>query len=152
VLHAASPDGVPAGTWAALVGLSVATVLVGSLGLALEYVLGKLEIEMLGKEAQLAADLKKMRLDMHREVLVKAADKLGAEQNFSDLILAHSIYLSVEQNGAILGDEARQGRLRQARGPSQVQRGTMPDRRLRSRYHPSGSASRAGGDHAVRHQ
>jgi hypothetical protein len=152
VLHAASPGRAPVWEWAALAGLSVATVLVGSLGLALEYALGKLEIQMLGKEAELAAELRKMRLDMHRAVLAKAADKLGVGQSFSDLILADSIHLSVEQNGAILGVQAGQRRPRQARGPGKAPPNAMPGRRLHSRCQPSGSDSAAGGDHAVRHQ
>jgi hypothetical protein len=108
VFRMSSAHAVPSGMWATLVALSAATVLVSSLGLILEYLLKKLEVEARNREAQAAAELKKTRLEMYRTVLEKAAGEAGSTQNYRELILADALHLSTEQNGVHLADQAHE--------------------------------------------
>jgi hypothetical protein len=100
VFRMTSAHGVPGGIWVALVALGVATAVVSSLGLILEYKLKKLEVEVQSKEAQLDQELKKTRLETHGIVLAKAASEPGSAASYRELIIANALYLAVEQNGA----------------------------------------------------
>lgn len=108
VFRMTSMHAVPNGMWAALVALAIATGLVGSLGLILEYRLKKLDIEAQSKEAQSAAELRKARLEIHRTVLEKAAGEPGSADSYRKIILANALYLSVEQNGVQLADKTHE--------------------------------------------
>lgn len=100
VFRITSAHSVPSGVWVALVALGAATAVVSSLGLVLEYMLKKLEVEAQNKEAELDQELKRVRLEMHKTVLEKAAGEPGSAANYRELIIADALYLAVEQNGA----------------------------------------------------
>lgn len=100
VFRMASAHSVPGGIWAALVALGAATAVVSCLGLVLEYMLRKLEVEVQGKEVQLDQELKKARLEMHKIILEKAAGEPASSASYRELIIADALYLAVEQNGA----------------------------------------------------
>lgn len=100
VFRMTSAHTVPGGVWAALVALGAATAVVSCLGLVLEYMLKKLEIEVQDKEAQRDQELKRTRLEMHKTVLEKAAAEPGSAASYCELIIADALYLAVEQNGA----------------------------------------------------
>ena len=102
VFRVTSAHAVPGMMWASLVALGTATVLVSCLGLALEYRLKKLGVEERSKEAQSAAELQKVRLEIHRTVMEKAAGEPGSAQSYRELIIADALHLSVEQSGARL--------------------------------------------------
>ncbi len=100
VFRMASAHTVPGGVWAALVALGAATAVVSSLGLVLEYMLRRLEIEGRNIEVQLGQELKRTRLEMHKTVLEKAAAEPGTAASYCELIIADALFVSVEQNGA----------------------------------------------------
>jgi hypothetical protein len=100
VFRMTSAHVVPGGVWVALVALGAATVVVSSLGLVLEYMLKKLEVETRDKEAERDQELKRTRLEMHKTVLEKAAGEPGSAASYRELIIADALHLAVEQNGA----------------------------------------------------
>ena len=108
VFRMSSAHAVPDGMLAALVALTVATGLVSSLGLILEYRLKKLDIQTRSREAQSAAELRKAYVKIHRTVLEKAAGEPGSADSYREIILANALYLSVEQNGVQLADKTHE--------------------------------------------
>jgi hypothetical protein len=98
VFRMATAHGVPGGIWAALVALGAATAIVSCLGLVLEYMLKKLEVEVRDKEVQLNQELKSARLEMYKTVLEKAAGEPASSASYRELIIADALHLAVERN------------------------------------------------------
>jgi hypothetical protein len=105
VLRMTQAHAVPPVAWIALVASAVTTVLLGGLGLVLEFKLRKLDAVARHAEAQSEAELKKIRFEAHRVLLEKAAGEPQNAQSYRDLILADALYLSVEQNGTQPADK-----------------------------------------------
>jgi hypothetical protein len=98
VFRMTSAHVVSSGVWVALVALGAATVVVSSLGLVLEYLLKKLEVEVRNKEAERDQELKRARQEMYRTVLEKSAGEPSSAGNYRALIIADALHLAVEQN------------------------------------------------------
>jgi hypothetical protein len=91
---------VPAGMWVALAALmAVTAVVVAGLGLVLDYLRGKLEIDAQAREAESLAELRRARLEMYRTIVEKSAGEAESAERYRLLILADALHLSVEQNG-----------------------------------------------------
>jgi hypothetical protein len=90
--------------WLAAASLATAGLVLGCLGVILDYRVKKLEIAARSAQARAQAELQRMRLDMHRGVLDKATGEPGSAAQYRELIIADALYLSVEQNGMRLAD------------------------------------------------
>jgi hypothetical protein len=102
-----TPSAAAAGSvWIAVAALGGAAALLGTVKIMVEYRLRKMDAELRGKQAQTAAELQKIRLEIHRAVVEKAAGEPASARSYRELIIADALHLAVEQNGAQLSGPA----------------------------------------------
>jgi hypothetical protein len=83
--------------WVVLTASFVTTGLVATLGLILNYRLGKLALQAQAASARHGADLRRMRLEIQRSILDRIQEGTKGAKAYRTMATADALYLSVEQ-------------------------------------------------------